>query len=75
MVEKFVGTRIKELRKKASLTQEELALKSGIDRTYIASVESGHRNISIKNLHKITHSLNYTLSDFFENYEVNEKHE
>ncbi|WP_026508822.1 helix-turn-helix domain-containing protein [Butyrivibrio sp. MC2013] len=70
MIEKYVGEKIRELRKNASLTQEELAFKSGLDRTYIASVEAGHRNISIKNLDKITQSLGCTLSELFEDYEV-----
>jgi len=70
MIEKYVGEKIRELRKDASLTQEELAFKSGLDRTYIASVEAGHRNISIKNLDKITQSLGCTLSELFEDYEV-----
>ena len=70
MIEKYVGEKIRELRKNASLTQEELAFKSGLDRTYITSVEAGHRNISIKNLDKITQSLGCTLSELFEDYEV-----
>jgi transcriptional regulator with XRE-family HTH domain len=39
-----VGSRIRELREKRSHTQESLALKSGLDRTYINSVENGRRN-------------------------------
>ena len=40
-----IGIRIKVLRKEAGLSQEGLALKAGIDRTYINSVENGKRNI------------------------------
>lgn len=75
MVEKFVGNKIRELRKGAALTQEDLAFKSGLDRTYIASVEAGHRNISIKNLDKITQALNCTLSGLFFDYEREKDHE
>jgi transcriptional regulator with XRE-family HTH domain len=48
-----VGNRIRKLRKQKNLSQEKLAYKSELDRTYIASVEAGKRNISIVNLEKI----------------------
>jgi transcriptional regulator with XRE-family HTH domain len=38
-----VGSRIRELREKQNHTQESLALKSGLDRTYINSVGNGRR--------------------------------
>lgn len=60
-----VGKRIKELRNKKGLSQEQLALVSELDRTYINSVENGRRNISILTLKKITDSLEVTLTDFF----------
>ena len=40
-----IGLRIKKLRLDAGLSQEDLALKAGIDRTYINSVENGKRNV------------------------------
>lgn len=64
-IKKEVGLRIKELREKCDLTQEDLALKAGLDRTYINSIENGRRNVSIINLHKIVSSLDLSLSDFF----------
>ena len=42
-----VGNRIRQLRKELLLSQESLAFKAGLDRTYIASVENGKRNLSI----------------------------
>lgn len=65
MIKDYVGIRIKELRTEKGLSQEKLAFKAGIDRTYIASVESGKRNISIVNLEKIVNSLDTTFADFF----------
>jgi len=50
--EKF-ASRLKLLRKESGLSQEKLAHKSGIDRTYVASVERGKRNISINNISKL----------------------
>ncbi len=64
-IQVVVGNRIKELRKRNNLTQEELALLCGLDRTYINSVENGKRNISIVNLEKISNALNTRLSTFF----------
>lgn len=65
MIQQKVGNRIRELRNALGLSQEKLALAADLDRTYIASVENGKRNISIVNLEKIVKALNYSLSDFF----------
>jgi transcriptional regulator with XRE-family HTH domain len=59
------GLRIKELRLKKGLSQEALALKAGIDRTYMTSVENGKRNVSIKNIEKILSALEISFSDFY----------
>ena len=53
MITNDVGNRIRELRKTLGISQEKLAEIAGIDRTYLASVENGKRNISIVNLEKI----------------------
>lgn len=60
-----IGLRIKELRKAKGLSQEQLALKAEIDRTYMASVENGKRNIAIVNIEKIIVALDTTFKDFF----------
>lgn len=65
MIKERVGSKIKELRLKNNLSQEKLALLSNLDRTYIASVERGKRNISIVNLEKIIIALDTTLENFF----------
>lgn len=65
MITKKVGTRIKELRTLTGLSQEKFALKIDMDRTYFASVESGKRNVSIKNLEKIVIGLEVSFSEFF----------
>ena len=61
-----VGKRVKELRNKLGVSQEELADMVELDRTYITSVECGRRNISIVNIEKLTVALKFTLSDFFD---------
>ena len=61
----LIGSRIRALRKEAGLSQEALGLKADLDRTYIASVEGGKRNISIVNIEKVSHALGHSLTDFF----------
>ena len=61
----LVGKRVKELRNKIGISQEELADIAELDRTYITSVECGKRNISIVNIEKLTKALNVSLSEFF----------
>ncbi|HRI78375.1 MAG TPA: helix-turn-helix transcriptional regulator [Cyclobacteriaceae bacterium] len=60
-----VGKRIREIREKIEMSQKDLAYSSDLDRSYIASVENGQRNISIVNLEKIAKSLGVTLSELF----------
>lgn len=65
MITEELGERIKELRRKTGLSQEKFALSIDMDRTYLASVEAGRRNISICNIKKIADGLGISLSDLF----------
>lgn len=67
MITDKVGNRIKELRKIEGISQEKLAFKAELDRTYVAGVESGKRNLSIKSLEKILNALDISFEEFFEN--------
>lgn len=60
-----VGLRIKELRAEKDISQEKFALKIGMDRTYLASIEVGQRNVTLQNLNKIARGFNLNLSEFF----------
>lgn len=64
-IKQLVGKRVKELRNKIGISQEELADNAQLDRTYITSVECGKRNISIVNIEKLAKALNVTLAEFF----------
>ena len=60
-----IGQRIRFLREQASMSQKDLAYTADLDRSYIASVENGNRNVSIVNIEKIANALNVSLKDFF----------
>lgn len=64
ITEKF-GKRIKEIRQSKGITQEELALKAQLHRTYISSIELGRRNISLLNIEKLSKALGCEVADFF----------
>lgn len=64
-IEATFGARVRELRAKTGLSQEKFALEIGMDRTYLASVEAGRRNLSLKNIKKLADGFNVTLSELF----------
>lgn len=65
MIKEKLGKKIRELRIQKKLSQEKFSLQIDMDRTYLASVENGKRNISINNLCKIATGLNITLEELF----------
>jgi len=67
-----VGNRIKVLRQKMGLSQERLALKANLDRTYLAGIESGKRNATLTSIEKIIDALEISVKDFFD-YDVDYK--
>ncbi len=67
-----IGQRIKELREKAEMSQKDLAYTADLDRSYIASIENGQRNVSIVNIEKIANALNVTLREFFKDAQFNQ---
>jgi Predicted transcriptional regulators len=61
------GKRVRELRARSGISQELLADRAGLDRTYISGVERGERNISILNIEKIASALNVSIEYLFSN--------
>ena len=61
-----IGLRIKELRTEKELTQEAVAWKAEVDRTFMNHVENGKRNVSVDTLTKIDcNGLETSFKDFF----------
>ena len=61
-----VGEKIKKLRKKNGLSQEQLATIAKLDLTSISEIESGLRNPSLKTLHKISLALKVDIKDLID---------
>jgi len=66
-----IGQRMKTLREASSMSQKDLAYAANLDRSYIASIENGQRNVSIVNIEKIATALNVTVKEFFNDAEFN----
>lgn len=64
------GTSLRQLRLKAGLSQEVLADKSGLDRSYLGAIERGEHNVALLNILRISHALDLSpsvLLDCFKN--------
>jgi DNA-binding XRE family transcriptional regulator len=63
------GFAVKVRREELGLTQEDLAAKAGIHRTYLSDVERGSRNLSLINIERLALALDLSLSDLFRRVE------
>ena len=69
-----IGSRIKSQRKKNNLSQEKLALLSGLNTSYIGQIERGDKNPSFEIVYKIAKALNINISSLFENLMISDEH-
>lgn len=51
------GRRLRALRVERGLSQEELAHRAGLDRTYISSCEAGRRNVTLRTICRLAAAL------------------
>lgn len=56
------GKRLRTLRLRQKLSQEQLALAADLDRSYVGGVERGERNVSLINLKKLAQALHTDVS-------------
>lgn len=61
-LEKF-GEKVREKRLKLGLSQEQLASRAGVHRTYIGMIERAEKNITLENIKKIATALSISISD------------
>lgn len=60
-VRERIGNRIAALRKKAGLTQEELALRAGLQRTHVGRIEAGRYAVTLEVVQAIAEALGMTV--------------
>lgn len=60
------GKHVKSLRQESKLSQEELAYKAGLHRTYIGMIERGEKNITLINIEKIANAFDISLDKLME---------
>jgi transcriptional regulator with XRE-family HTH domain len=60
------GKKVAKMRKQQNLSQEELAYKCGVHRTYIGSIERGEKSPTLNTIEKIAKGLNVNIIDLWE---------
>lgn len=66
LLEKF-GEKVREERLKRGLSQEELAARAGVHRTYIGMIERGEKNITLLNIKKVAKALDLSIDKLLTN--------
>lgn len=61
----YVGAAVRALRERAGFSQEELAHRAKLDRTYISGIERNRRNPSVRSLQRIVAALDSSLDTLF----------
>lgn len=64
-IEQRFGLRVREIRHRQQLSQEELAFRCNLSKNYISDVERGTRNISLKVIEKFAKGLGVSLTELF----------
>ncbi len=65
IVLKKFGDKIRQLRKERNLSQEELADRAELHRTYIGMIERAEKNITLINIEKLAKALDVEISELF----------
>ena len=60
------GNKVRSIRKEKKMSQEDLAYKSDLHRTYIGMIERAEKNITLINIEKIAHGLEVKIIDLLE---------
>ena len=60
------GEKVRRKRQERNLSQEDLASLAGLHRTYIGMVERAEKNITLRNIRKISEALGLDIRDLFD---------
>lgn len=63
---RILGDNLRRIRHEAGISQEELADRANLHRTYISSIERGERNVSVENIFAIAQALDVPPADLLE---------
>lgn len=69
-IKRRFGVAVRRRRRELNLSQEELADRAALHRTYIGDIERGARNISLENIEKLAEALQISVSELFANYGI-----
>ena len=72
MIKQEFGQAVRHFREEQGISQEELADRCGLHRTYISDIERGVRNVSLINIEAISKGLGITLVDLFSEINTSE---
>jgi transcriptional regulator with XRE-family HTH domain len=56
------GKKVREERQRLGLSQEQLASRAGVHRTYIGMIERAEKNITLENIEKVAKALNLDIN-------------
>ncbi|WP_090171938.1 helix-turn-helix domain-containing protein [Neolewinella agarilytica] len=60
------GLRVRELRTQNGMSQEQLAFKAGVHRTYIGMIERAEKNVTLISIEKLANALGVSITTLFE---------
>jgi transcriptional regulator with XRE-family HTH domain len=66
------GNAVRKRRQELGISQEELADRAELHRTYIGDIERGARNLSLENIEKLAKALEVSISSLFADYGIEE---
>lgn len=62
------GKKVRDERIRLGLSQEELASRTGVHRTYVGMIERAEKNITLENIQKVCRALGLKIGDFFSDF-------
>ena len=71
----IIGKAISDCRRKRNISQSELALSAGVDRSYMGRIERGEVSITIEKLYRIANSLDCRIRDILPSSEEIYRHD